>query len=56
MWLKSASSAKQEWFKSPGVGEDVRIAGEQLVGATLVVDEYPIHLELFNEGEKHDPR
>ena len=50
-WLKSASSAKQHWFDSPGVGKDVRIEGEKLVGATLVVDEHPVHLELFREEE-----
>lgn len=50
-WLKSASSAQQHWFDSPGVGKDVRIEGQSLVGATLVVDEHPIHLELFREEE-----
>jgi hypothetical protein len=48
-WLKSARSAKQHWFDSPGIGKDVRIEGEHLIGATLVVDEHPIHLELFRE-------
>ncbi len=50
-WLKSASSAQQHWFDSPGVGKDVRIEGERLAGATLVVDEHPIHLELFREED-----
>ena len=50
-WLRSASSAKQHWFDSPGVGKDVRIEGEKLLGATLVVDEHPIHLELFREED-----
>ncbi len=49
-WLKSARSARQQWFDSPGVGKDVRIEGEKLVGATLVVDEHPIHVELFREA------
>lgn len=48
-WLKAASSAKQEWFDSPGVGKDVRIEGRQLAGATLVVGEHSVHLELFRE-------
>jgi len=48
-WLKSARSARQHWFDSPGVGKDVRIEGDHLVGATLVVDERPVHLELFRE-------
>lgn len=50
-WLKSASSAKQQWFDSPGVGKDVRIEDKQLVGATLVVDSRPVHVELFREEE-----
>lgn len=49
-WLKSARSARQHWFESRGVGKDVRIEGEKLVGATLVVDEHPIHVELFREA------
>jgi hypothetical protein len=48
-WLKAATSARQEWFDSPGVGKDVRIEGEQLTGATLIVEGYPVHLELFRE-------
>lgn len=48
-WLKSATSAEQHWFDSPGVGKDVRIEGQHLVGATLVLDERPVHLELFQE-------
>ncbi len=48
-WLKSAKSAEQHWFDSPGVGKDVRIEGQRLVGATLVLDDRPIHLELFRE-------
>ncbi|MCJ7502552.1 MAG: hypothetical protein MUP80_05770 [Acidobacteriia bacterium] len=50
-WLKSASSAKQQWFDSPGVGKDVRIEDKNLVGATLVVEAHPVHLELFREEE-----
>ena len=48
-WLKAAISAKQEWFDSPGVGKDVRIEGEQLLGAALVVEQQPVHIELFPE-------
>lgn len=50
-WLKAASSAKQQWFQSPGVGQDVRIEGEKLVGATLVIQDHSVHLELFQEEE-----
>ncbi len=51
-WLKGASSAKQEWFDSPGLGQDLRIEGDQLIGAALVADQQPIHLELFREEKK----
>jgi len=50
-WLKSASSARQQWFDSPGIGKDVRIEDKNLVGATLVVDARPVHVELFQEEE-----
>jgi hypothetical protein len=51
-WTRSAQSAKQEWFDSPGVGQDVRIEGEMLLGAALVVERQPVHLELFREGKR----
>jgi len=51
-WTRSAQSAKQEWFDSPGAGQDVRIEGEMLSGAALVVEQHPVHLELFREGKK----
>jgi len=48
-WLRSASSARQQWFDSPGVGKDVRIEDKNLAGATLVVEGRPVHVELFQE-------
>jgi len=51
-WTKSARSAKQQWFDSPGLGQDVRIEGEMLVGAALVVEQQPVHLQLFREEKK----
>ncbi len=48
-WLKSATSAEQLWYDSPGIGQDVRIEGKNVVGATLVVNEHPVHMELFQE-------
>jgi len=48
-WLRSAAGAKAEPFKSAGLGEDVRLEGPNLVGAGLVVEEQPIHVELFAE-------
>jgi hypothetical protein len=51
-WINSANSAKQEWFNSPGLGQDVRIEGEMLIGAALVVEQQPVHLELFGRENK----
>lgn len=50
-WLAAAASATLESFPSPGVGRDVRIEGEDLIGASLVVDEHPVHMELFRPTE-----
>jgi hypothetical protein len=46
-WLKSATAAKENIFDSPGVGQDVRIEGEAVIGAALVVGDSPIHLHLL---------
>jgi len=54
-WLKAATSARQEWFDSPGVGKDVRIEGDELTGATLIVQDRPVHLELFREEAEPQP-
>lgn len=51
-WINSANSAKQEWFNSSGLGQDVRIEGEMLIGAALVVEQQPVHLELFGKENK----
>jgi hypothetical protein len=32
---------------SPGLGDDVRLQGDGVVGAGLVVDDRPVHVELF---------
>ncbi len=47
-WFQSSAQASVETFKSPGVGDDVRLEGASLMGAALVVDEEPIHVELFH--------
>jgi hypothetical protein len=48
-WIRSAAAARLEPFKSPGLGDDVRVEGPNLVGAGLVVHEQPVHVELFAE-------
>ena len=52
VWLGSASQATTQSFKSPGVGEDVRFDGEDVVGACLVVDNQLVHAELFPEDAR----
>jgi hypothetical protein len=51
IWLERVASAKQESFPSPGLGLDVRIEGEDVIGDSLVVDGHPVHLELFCRTE-----
>jgi hypothetical protein len=46
-WIKAMPQAKEEKFKSPGLGDDVRLEGPTLVGAGLLVDEQPVHVEVF---------
>jgi hypothetical protein len=47
-WLNTVWSAKCEKFRSPGIGDDVRFEGENLVGSSLLVDDEPIHTGLFS--------
>ena len=42
---------KAEPFKSPGMGFDIRLTGAHMVGAGLVVEDRPVHVELFALGE-----
>lgn len=46
-WLASLASAKAETFKSPGVGDDVRLRSGDTHGGALLVDSNPIHVEVF---------
>ena len=46
-WLRTALAAQAQAFKSPGVGDDVRLEGTSLVGAGLFVGDHPVHVELF---------
>jgi hypothetical protein len=53
-WLKSAWSSKTERFESPGIGVDIRFDGEDVVGSSLVLEEEPVHTELFqNRTRSH---
>jgi hypothetical protein len=46
-WLHGAAGAEAKAYKSPGLGEDVRLKGEGVVGGGLVVEGEPVHAELF---------
>jgi hypothetical protein len=46
-WLHGAAGAEARAYKSPGLGEDVRLKGAGVVGGGLVVDGEPVHAELF---------
>ena len=50
-WLERGASATEESFPSPGVGQDVRIEGEDVLGAGLLVNDHPVHMELFRRSE-----
>jgi hypothetical protein len=54
-WLESGASATQKAFPSPGMGVDVRIEGKDIIGATLVIEEHPVHMELFRRVLPQQP-
>lgn len=47
-WLRKSLETRSERFKSPGMGEDIRLEGEHLAGSSLLVDNEVIHTELFS--------
>jgi hypothetical protein len=54
-WLRETREASFERFDSPGLGNDVRIEGRHAVGASLVVEDQPVHVELFPESNEAWP-
>jgi hypothetical protein len=46
-WLERGTCAKPTRFSSPGIGEDIRLEGEDIFGAGLLVEDQPVHVELF---------
>ena len=46
-WLSGLSRTAVDSFPSQGVGTDVRLEGDRLVGALLLVDDVPVHLQAF---------
>ena len=55
-WLERSAKATQEPFPSPGLGQDVRIEGEDVLGATLVLGDHPVHMELFHRTAPQSTR
>jgi len=55
-WLERSAKATQEPFPSPGLGQDVRIEGEDVLGASLIIDDHPIHMELFHRTAPESAR
>jgi hypothetical protein len=49
-WLGSASRAREEVFRSPGAGADVRFEGPTVQAACLLVEDQPVHVEMFAQG------
>jgi len=49
-WLAGTPAAKEEVFKSPGVGDDVRLEAPTLIGAGLLAEGTPVHVEVFAGG------
>jgi hypothetical protein len=48
-WLESAAKSEAKAYQSPALGEDVRLKGEHVAGAGLVVEEQPVHVQVFAE-------
>jgi hypothetical protein len=46
-WLDALAEVPTHISKSPGLGHDVRLCNEKLVGCCLIVEQSPIHTELF---------
>ena len=46
-WLERGTCAKPTRFPSPGIGQDIRLEGDNIFGAGLLVEDQPVHVELF---------
>jgi hypothetical protein len=46
-WLDRIANVPLETFQSPGAGQDLRFETPELAGSALVVDNQPVHVELF---------
>ena len=48
-WLDSAAKSEAKAYQSPALGEDVRLKGDHVAGAGLVVEKQPVHVQMFAE-------
>lgn len=55
-FLNTIRSSKMKTFDPPGLGRDVRIIDEKVVGSALVVDGEVIHIYAFNAEDKKDQK
>jgi hypothetical protein len=46
-WLQSLAEVPSHVSKSPGLGHDVRLRNDKIIGSCLVVEQCPVHAELF---------
>lgn len=46
-WLSGAAAAKEESFRSAGLGDDVRLEAATLEAACLRLESHPVHVEAF---------
>ena len=46
-WMRGLSRTAVDSFPSAGLGTDVRLEGERLVGAMLLVGDVPVHVQAF---------
>jgi hypothetical protein len=46
-WVQGLTKVPSHINKSPGLGHDVRLRSEKIVGSCLVVEQCPIHSEVF---------
>jgi hypothetical protein len=49
-WIDAAATAEPEPFQPPGLGRDLRIQAPVLFGSALVIDEVPVHVQLYADA------
>ena len=49
-WLDRATKVEPKVFPSPGLGEDIRLKGNEITGASLVVESQSVHMQIFADA------